>query len=71
MTIFSQYDLLDIGDIAKLNKLLNPIGISIETGLFDNPYILIDKTYLELNAFEKKRKHTFCKENHLKHVNMK
>ena len=41
-----RYDLGDPKDVEKLNKLLNPAGISIEKGMFDL-YVLIEMSRYE------------------------
>ena len=41
--IRSQYDLTDCKDVERLNKLLNPAGISFEYGLL-GLYVLIDRS---------------------------
>lgn len=43
MAVVQKYDLTDPKDVDKLNRLLNPAGISVETGML-GLYVLIEKS---------------------------
>ena len=46
MALVKKYDLGDPKDVKKLNKLLNPIGISVEEGMIDL-YVLVETSRYE------------------------
>lgn len=63
MAFVKQYDLADPKDVRKLNKLLNPYGISYEIGLLNNVYVLVDTVRLSRYTRRRAGRRTVCTES--------